>query len=121
LTSLREHSRTLAQASAGVSWAQAATSTLNGAVIEAEEKAREIAERFLDETLRPSTQEEVVTTVVREFPTCWIVGYNTRVFVETGSVSHALAGGGPIIINRATGVPRLGTSALPAEDQLDTS
>jgi immunity protein 35 of polymorphic toxin system len=87
-------------------------------MIDTEERAREIAEGFLDEMARPSIHEEVITTDVSEFPTCWIVGYQTRAFVETGSVSHALAGG-PIIINRATGVPRFGASALPAEEQLD--
>lgn len=88
-------------------------------MIHTEDSARAIAERYLDETIRQSIEEEVVTTAVREFPTCWVVGYNTKAYLETGSLTHALAGGGPIIINRATGVPRLGTSALRAEEQLD--
>lgn len=45
--------------------------------------------------------KEVVITSVRQYPTSWIVGYSTRAYVEAGSVSHALAGRGPIIINIA--------------------
>ena len=62
---------------------------------------------------------DVVTTEVREFPTCWAVGWNNRAYVEGGEVSSALAGGGPIIVNRKTGVVRMGVSALPVEAQLD--
>lgn len=83
------------------------------------EEAVAIAEEVLDREIRPNVDEEVRLTGVREFPTCWVAGYNTRAYLETGSVVHALAGGGPIIINRRTGHARLGTSALPAEDQLD--
>lgn len=83
------------------------------------EAAVAIAEDLLDREVRPALDEEIALTAVREFPTCWVAGYNTRAYLETGSVVHALAGGGPIIINRRTGRARLGTSALPAEDQLD--
>ncbi len=48
-----------------------------------------------------------------------MVGYNTGVYLDTGSITHALAGGGPIIVNRRTGEARIGTSTLPAEEQLD--
>lgn len=88
-------------------------------MIDSEEAARRIAEIFLDEQVKPLVGEDLVVTLVREFPTCWIVGYNTQVFVETGAMSHALAGGGPIIVNRAFGTVRMGTSALPAEQQID--
>jgi hypothetical protein len=82
------------------------------------EHAAAIAEDFLDREIRPKVDQEIVLTEVREFPTCWVAGYNTRAYLETGSVSHALAGG-PIIINRRTGNARIGTSAVRAEDQLD--
>ena len=83
--------------------------------------ARTIAERFLDEQVRPHLDAEIVVTDVREFPSCWVVGFNSRAFVETGSISHMLVGGGPIIVNRRTGVACMGTSAQPDEDQLDTT
>jgi hypothetical protein len=78
-----------------------------------------IAEEVLDREIRPYLDEDIVLTEVREFPACWVAGYNTRVYVETGSIIHALAGGGPIIINRRTGDARIGSSAIPTEDQLD--
>jgi Immunity protein 35 len=89
------------------------------APIKTKEQAKKIAEDFLDRDVRPKLVEELVVTEVREFPTCWVAGFNTRAYVETGSTIHALAGGGPIIINRLTGKARQGTSALPAEKQLD--
>lgn len=88
-------------------------------MIDTEVAARRLAEAFLDEQVRPLVGEDLVVTLVREFPTCWIIGYNTQVFVETGAMSHALAGGGPIIVNRASGSVRMGTSALPSEQQVD--
>ena len=87
--------------------------------VETRAEAMAIAERMLREQIQPRVPEEVVLTFAGEFPTCWLVGYQTRAFLETGAVSHALAGGGPIIINRLTGVGRIGTSALPDEEQLD--
>jgi len=83
------------------------------------DEAVAIAEDVLDREVRSEIDEEIELTEVREFRTCWVVGYNTRAYLETGSVVHALAGGGPIIINRGTGHARIGTSAVPAEDQLD--
>ncbi|HSH60702.1 MAG TPA: YrhB domain-containing protein [Acidimicrobiales bacterium] len=82
------------------------------------EQAAVIAEKLLDREIRPNLAEEVAITEIREYPTCWLAGFNTVAYIETGEILHALAGGGPII-NRPTGVARFGTSALPAGDQLD--
>jgi hypothetical protein len=87
-------------------------------MIETEAQARAVAEKYIAEVVEPAVGQEVVSTSVREFPTCWVVGYNTRAYVETQAASHALAGG-PIIVNRATGNLRIGSSALSAEEQLD--
>jgi hypothetical protein len=62
---------------------------------------------------------EVVTTTVWDYPTCWVVGYQSRAFLERGSLSDVIVGGGPIIINKKTGKVRQGTSGLPKEEQLD--
>jgi hypothetical protein len=88
-------------------------------VITSADQARAIAEEMLDVKVRPALDLEVVTTSVREFETCWVVGYQSRAYVETGEASNALAGGGPIIINRRSGAARMGTSSLAAEAQLD--
>lgn len=88
-------------------------------LVESEDDARAIAEAMLDQHVRPLIREPVITTTVRLFPTCWVVGFNTRAYVETGAINHALAGGGPIIVNRRTGVARIGTSTKRIEEQLD--
>lgn len=83
------------------------------------DEARDAALRHLRSEVEPGIGEELTTTDVREYPTCWVMGYNTRAYLETGSISHALAGGGPLIINRVTGRVRMGTWNVAIEDQLD--
>ncbi len=88
--------------------------------ISSADDARAVAETFLDRAIRPSVEMDVVTTEVREFETCWAVGWNSSAYVEGGEISSALAGGGPVIVNRRTGEARVGVSALPIEAQLDS-
>jgi len=83
------------------------------------EQARAIAQKFLDDEVQPMSSYDLVLTVVMEFPHCWVVGFNGSEYVKTGDFRHALAGAGPIIVNRRTGAARLGVSAKPIEDQLD--
>jgi hypothetical protein len=83
------------------------------------EDARRVAEKYLDDVFPADQRAEIVTTTVWEYETCWMVGYQTRAFVESGSWSDALAGGGPVIINKGTGQVRMGTSTLPPEQQQD--
>jgi hypothetical protein len=89
-------------------------------MITSADEAREAALSHLRRSVEPDVGEELRTTDVWEYPTCWVVGYNTRAYLETGSISHALAGGGPLIINRQTGQIRMGTWNVAIEDQLDT-
>jgi hypothetical protein len=89
--------------------------------ISSPDDARAVAEAFLDDAVRPSFGETaVVTTTVRQFATCWAIGWNTRAYVEGGNISDALAGNGAIIVNRRTGKARMGLAALPTEAQLDS-
>ena len=88
-------------------------------MIRSEAEARTIAEQLLDELVRPVADQDIVTTTISAYPTCWVVGYNTRTFVETRSIMDALAGTRPVIINRETGRARLGTHEIPPEQQLD--
>lgn len=81
-------------------------------------EAMQLAQEFIEREVQPSIAEEVILTRLREFPDVWVAGYNTRAFVETGSIRHALAGGGPILIAKKDGTIELGTSALPVEDQV---
>jgi hypothetical protein len=84
-----------------------------------EQEAREIAERHIQTEIQPRIKAEIALSELSEYSTCWIAIYNTRRFLETGSNRDALAGNGPLIINRRTGGLREGRSALPVEDQLD--
>jgi hypothetical protein len=84
-----------------------------------EGRARELAQRFLKETIRPKVAHDLVLTTVDQYENCWVVTYNTRRFAETGEIRYALAGNGPLIVNRRTGVVRQGLASRPVEDQLD--
>ena len=68
--------------------------------------------------IRNAEAEDVVLQVIWEYPEAWVASYNTRVFVETGSARHALAGNGPIIIDKTTGAARIGTSTISIDDQV---
>lgn len=82
------------------------------------DEVRMIAEEVLDSEVRQGAGAAVVVTAIYEYAQNWVVLYNTRAFWEDGSASHALAGNGPIIIDKATGQVRLGTSALAIEEQV---
>jgi len=84
-----------------------------------EQEARQIAEKFIRDEIQPRMREELVISELAEFPTSWVAVYNTRRFVETGSFRYALAGNGPVIINRRTGATRIGLTSQPVEEQLD--
>lgn len=87
-------------------------------MVETIDDASAVALDYLRQHVEPQVGEPISLTSVRAFPTCWVAGYNTAAYIETGTISHGLAGG-PLIINRSTGAVRLGRSDLPAEDQLD--
>ena len=88
--------------------------------VEGIEAAREIAQRHLVEEVQPASEPKLVLMPgVHEYPTCWMFAYNTGTFVTTGEIRHALAGNGPIIVNRRTGAVRSGVSDLPLDDQVD--
>lgn len=82
------------------------------------DEVRTIAERALNENVRPYIAEDVVLTAIYEYPQEWVAGFNTRVYWETREVSHALAGNGPIFIDKTTHQVRFGTTAIPVEDQV---
>jgi hypothetical protein len=81
--------------------------------------AREIARSYLAEACQPRSEHKLVLTGEWEYPTCWMFGWNTAEYVATGEPRYALAGNGPIIVNRRTAAARLGVSGLPIEEQVD--
>ncbi len=82
-------------------------------------QAERLAERYLRDEVEPSVGQEVAIASIRQFPASWVIGYNTRAFLETRAIRHALAGGGPLIIDRQNGDLSVGTSALPIESQIE--
>jgi Immunity protein 35 len=83
------------------------------------EAAELLAGRYLRDEVEPDVGQEVAIASIREFPSSWVIGYNTRAFLETRSIRYALAGGGPLIIDKQTGELSVGTSALPVERQVE--
>jgi hypothetical protein len=84
-------------------------------MISSADAAREVAITYLREEVQPGVGEELVTGDVREYKEYWAVDYNTRIYIETGAISHALAGGGPVIVERFSGTARL-ADCDPIED-----
>ena len=67
------------------------------------------ARELLSDVIGPRIGQELVITSVTEHPYCWVVTYNTKRFGETGEKRYALAGNGPLIVNK-TGNLRQGVS-----------
>jgi hypothetical protein len=55
-------------------------------------------------------------TLEREFG--WVFFYNSKRYVETGDVIHALAGNAPIVVTRIDGRIHITGTARPLEDYL---
>jgi hypothetical protein len=84
-----------------------------------EDAARAIATQHLADVITPRVGEALVVTAVHEYPTCWVVTYNTEKYADRGEIRHALAGNGPMIVNRSSGSIRMGVASQPFESQLD--
>lgn len=85
-----------------------------------ERDAIALVEKYLDTDVRPWIAEEVIlltSETVRE-KTFWVFFYNTRAFIETKSLSHALVGNCPIVISAHDGSMRELGTATPWEEQI---
>ena len=83
------------------------------------EAARVIADSYLatiGERIR--TDLAINESATREEPWCWVFFYNSAVYLETGSFSHALTGNGPIVVEKENGTIHELNSGLSIEDQL---
>ena len=47
----------------------------------------------------------LIEPLVRETEMAWLFPFNTREYVHTGNIGAMAIGVGPIVVNRATGVP----------------
>ena len=70
-----------------------------------EEDARQVAFSLLSERLPEFKAGEWVLTDVEEFDTAWAYSYNSRAYVETREVSHALAGNGALVVPKSGDEP----------------
>ncbi|MFN2555886.1 MAG: YrhB domain-containing protein [Nitriliruptorales bacterium] len=66
--------------------------------------ARQLAEIFLRENVVIGGEELLIDeSQTRETGHSWIFYYNTRTFLETRELRHALAGNAPVIVDKDTG------------------
>lgn len=81
--------------------------------------ARAMAEVLLDQTVRTEIADVVINEEeTKETDTCWVFFYNTRAYIETGSMSHALAGNAPLFVLKDDPSVWFGRTDIPVEDQL---
>lgn len=73
------------------------------------------AESILESTVRPVVGEPVAIIPGESIETTrnFVFFYNTVAYIETKTVSHALAGNGPILVERRTGAARMADSSRP--------
>lgn len=60
----------------------------------------------------------MVITGEHEYETAWVFSYNTKAYVETGKIRHALVGNGPLIVPKDGSPPRFAATAHPLDDQV---
>lgn len=84
------------------------------------DEARALAEAFLDGQVRPDQPDEVVIVDrhTQESATTWAFVYNSRAYVETGSMIDMIVGNAPVLVDRSTGRTRAGRSDLPVAEQI---
>lgn len=66
------------------------------------EKAQEVVGQKLRELSPPDDIFIIVDAGTIEKPYGWIFFYNSKKYLDTGEIRHALAGNGPVIVNRLT-------------------
>ncbi|MET8088508.1 YrhB domain-containing protein [Micromonospora sp. NPDC005237] len=83
-----------------------------------DQDAREIALAFLADRMGEVRAGEWVITGVREHEAAWSVGYQSRAFIESGRISDALVGNGPVVVPKSGADPWLAWSGRPVEEQI---
>ena len=86
------------------------------------ESARKLVEERINERWSASGQlvDHGPLIVVKhiEKPYGWIFFYTSKKYWETGDVSEAVAGNGPIIVEKSTGTFRQLGTATPPDEQI---
>jgi hypothetical protein len=66
-------------------------------------EALELVSKRLEQMAPPGEQLVVVDEKTIEKSFGWIFCYNSKKFLETGSIVHCIAGNGPVFVNKETG------------------
>lgn len=77
--------------------------------------AKTMAVKYMDENFGCDPELVIVDGGPSETTHAWVFFYNTREYVETGEFSAALAGNGPILVNKITGNIETFGMAVPLE------
>jgi len=70
-----------------------------------EERARVIALEYARQHLDIDAEIAVVEGHVTDLGNAWRIPYNSRIFLETKAVSHALVGNRPVLVDKRSGEP----------------
>jgi hypothetical protein len=78
-----------------------------------EQQARQLVEAFLADASK-DIEGGLLIYPPSEKPYGWVFQYTSRLWAETGDFRYAVGGGGPIVVERATGkLHGLGTANHP--------
>lgn len=84
------------------------------------EKAKKIAQNRLNEDYSKKTYEvQIIEDVTIEEDFGWVFFYNTKDFITTGDVYHALGGNAPMIVTRKEGDIYFTGTAYPAKHYIE--
>ena len=81
-----------------------------------QDDARRKVEAYLAER---QANSELVIVDVREFPVGWVFFYDSKIHQETRSISHALAGNAPILVDRSDGSLHPTGTGRPIEEYIE--
>ena len=77
--------------------------------------AKAMVLRYMEESFGREPELAIVDGEPSETAHAWIFFYNTKRYLETGEFSEALAGNGPILVNKITGAIEAFGTAIPLE------
>lgn len=77
--------------------------------------AKAMAWKYIEENFGREPELAIVDREPSDTAHAWIFFYNTKRYLETGEFSEALAGNGPILVNKSTGAIEAFGTAIPLE------
>lgn len=77
--------------------------------------AKAMALKYMDENFGREPELAIVDGEPSETAHAWVFFYNTRGYLESGDFSEALAGNGPILVNKMSGEIEAFGTAVPLD------